>query len=226
MFMKKVLLVNPGRDPLAYKKLLDRDGLRIFTATTAEEGLRMHREEMVNLILIELDLPDMGGDSLCSLIRQEQSLRKVSIIVVCRDTPEEIERAEHCGANARLLKPIKPEKLDDCLSKLLSVPKRLDCRVLVRAQLYDERGVTTLFGTSQNISVSGLLIESDDHLAVGDRTSCVFYLPDVRKITAVGEVVRTTRLSRITKQYGIRFVYLYPDVKAEIENYVALNAAA
>ena len=225
--MKKVLLINPVRDSLAWEKnILDRDELRIFTATTAEEGLRIHREEMVNLLLTELDLPDMGGDVLCFRIRQEQALKKVAIIVVCRDMPEEIKRAESCGANARLLKPVKPEQLGDCVGKLLDVSSRQNYRVLVRAQVHSGRGATTLFCTSNNISVAGLLIESDGLLAVGDRISCMFFLPGASQITAVGEVVRTTRLSRIMNQYGIKFISLKPQFQREIENFVAASAPA
>jgi CheY-like chemotaxis protein len=225
--MKKILLVNPASDSLARdKNILAREELRIFTAATAEEGLRIHREETVNLILTELDLPDMGGDALCSCVRQEEALKKVSIVVVCRDTAEETARAKSCGANARLLKPVKPEQLQECVGKFLDVPTRQDCRVLVRAQVYDERGATVLFGTSRNISVSGLLIESDDLLAVGDRISCMFFLPNASQITAVGEVVRTARLSRIMNQYGIKFISLKPQFQREIENFVAASAPA
>jgi two-component system chemotaxis response regulator CheY len=227
MLMKKVLIINPVRDALARDtNILARDDLRIFTASTAEEGLRIHRKEMVNLILTDFDLPDMGGDVLCSRIRQEQTLRKVSIIVLCRDVPEEFARAKSCGANVRLLKPIKPELLEDCVGKLLDVPARQQCRVLVRAQLFGKQGMTTLFGTSRNISVSGLLIVSDDLLAVGERISCMFFLPGRRQITAVGEVVRTIRQSRIMHQYGIKFISLYPQVQTEIENFVASAQAA
>lgn len=225
--MKKVLIIYPVGDALARdKNILDRDELRIFTASTAEEGLRIHREEMVNLLLTELDLPDMGGDVLCSRIRQDQALKRVSVVVVCRDLPEEIKRAENCGANARLLKPIKPEQLEDCVGKLLAVSTRQDCRVLVRTQVYSERGATTFFCTSRNISVSGFLLESDGLLAVGDRISCQFFLPNASQITTVGEVVRITRLSRIIHQFGIRFISLYPQVQSEIENFVAANAQA
>ena len=225
--MKKVLLINPVGAYLARdKNILDRNELQIFTATTAEEGLRTHRDEMVDLILTELDLPDMGGDVLCSRIRQEHEFKKVSIIVVCRNMPAEIARAENCGASERLLKPVTPEQLDACLGRLLTVPARQNYRVLVRVQVHGVRGTTTLFCPSTNISVSGLLIESDGLLAVGDRISCMFFLPGACQITAVGEVVRTSRLSRVTNQYGIRFISLKPRFQAEIENFVAANAPA
>jgi CheY-like chemotaxis protein len=225
--MKKVLLINPDIDSLAWdKNILNRGDLRIFTAATAEEGLRIHREEKVNLLITELDLPDMGGDELCVRIRQNLALRKVSVIIVCRDIPAEVRRADTCGANARLLKPVTAEQLENCFGKLLAVPPRLDCRVLVRTQVFGGRGATTLFCTSRNLSVGGLLLECDDFLAVGDRISCMFFLPGPKQITAVGEVARAARTSRIMHQYGIRFLSVYPQVRMEIENFIAANPEA
>ncbi len=225
--MKKVLLIASDTRSLAlYRNILEREDLRIFTATTYEEGLRIHREESVDLVITDLELSGMSGDVLCCRIRQDESLMKVSIIVVCGDAPDEIERAETCGANERLLKPVKPEDLKGSVDRLIAVANRRDCRVLVRAQVYGEHGTKTFFGTSRNISVSGLLIESDDLLAVGDRISCLLFLPGEIKVSGVGEVVRVARLSRLAYQYGIRFVSLYPGVRAELRNFVAVNEAA
>jgi CheY-like chemotaxis protein len=223
--MKKVLLINPSGDAPAWEKnILDRDDLRIFTATTAEEGLRIHHEEMVDLVITDLDLPDMGGEVLCSTIRQEHSLRKTSIIIVCKETPEEIRRARKCGANARLLKPVKSEQLDDSIGKLLAVSTRKDFRVLIRAEVYTERGMRVMVGRTLNISVSGFLMESDDNLAVGSRFPCNFRLPGEYQVLAFGEIIRFTRLSSMANLYGIRFVSLSHQDKIEIEKFVAANA--
>ena len=223
--MKKILLVNPVKNALAMdKNILDRAELRIFTATTADEALRIHREERVDLLLTELDLPDMGGDVLCFRIRQEDAVGKVAVILVCSDSPGEIERVARCGANAWLLKPVGPSQLSDCVGKLLAVPLRQAWRVLVRVQVYGELGTTTLFCTSRNISVSGLLIETDGILAVGDRISSMFFIPGGCQISAVGEVTRAVRLTRLTNQYGIRFISLSPQSRTEIEKFVAANA--
>ncbi len=229
-FMNKVLVIGSGGGLTdgspGYECLFDRGDTRLFTAATAEEGLRIHREEKVNLLVTELDLPDMGGDVLCSRIRRDQALRNVSVVIVCGNVPEEIRRAEGCGANRYLLKPVEPEQLDECVGKLLSVPARRDGRFLVRAQVYGVRGTSTLFCTSRNISVSGILLECDCLLAVGDRVSCMFFLPGSRQIKAVGVVVRTIRTSRVTSQFGIRFVSLYPQAQAEIAEFVSARVAA
>lgn len=225
--MKKILLINPcSNDPVCENYFRKRDEVQIFTAASAEEGLRIHREEKVNLIITDINLPDMPGDMFCLSLRQDRPLRKVSVIVVSGDMPGEIVRATSCGANGFLLKPINPEQLDSCVERLLVVPTRQDCRVLVRAQVYGERGAITMFCKSRNISVSGLLLESEGFLSIGDRISCMLFLPDGRQITAVGEVVRTARKSQVTHQYGIRFISLYPQVRTDIESFVAANAQA
>ncbi len=225
--MKKVLLINPSRDSLVtYRTILGRDDLKIFTATTAEEGLMIHRREKADLLLLELDLPDMGGDELCARIREEHELRKVSVIIICRDLPDEIVRADNCGANARLVRPFKLAQLDECVGKLLAVRARQDCRVLVKVQVSGERGAGTLIGTTRNISLTGLMIESDELLSVGDRISCTFLLPDANRITTTGEVIRATRKARMLNQYGIRFISLDPESRAAIECFIAADAPA
>jgi CheY-like chemotaxis protein len=222
--VKKILLVNHTTAFLAKEAgILDRVDLRIFTAGTAEEALRIHREELVDLLIAELDLPDLAGDVLCSRIRQEETLQNVSVIIVCSDTPEEIARTESCGANAHLLKPVAPGRLSESVTKFLGVLPRRDYRVVVRVQVYGVRGNATLFCTSYNISVSGLLIEADSLLAQGDRLSVMFFLPGSCQISAVGEVVRTEHVRSMQHHYGIRFISMSPQHQAEIENFVAAN---
>ncbi len=202
--------------------VLDRSDVHLFTASMAEEALRIHREELVDLLVTDLDLPDMAGDMLCSRVRQEEVLRKVSVVLICSDSPEEIERAESCGANARLVKPVDPVRFGEGVAKFLGVLPRRNCRVIVRVQVYGERGSATLFCTSCNISVSGLLVETDGLLAQGDRLSIMFFL-GASQITAIGEVVRTQHVKTMQHLYGIRFISIDSRHQAEIEHFVVAN---
>jgi len=56
--------------------ILSRNDLSILTAKTAEEMLGIHEKEGVDLILVELDIDEMGGDGLCTSIRNNSSLRQ------------------------------------------------------------------------------------------------------------------------------------------------------
>jgi len=75
------------------------------------------------------------------------------------------------------------------------------------------------FSLSQNISSSGLLIETDSHLAKGDEISCSFFIKS-HQITAQGEIVRVFKKGPTRYQYGIRFQDLDPVSKLKIEEFV------
>jgi len=222
-YKKKILLVNNLQSFLERNYcLLDRAGFEVYTATSAVEALQIHREQKVNLIIAMLDMPQLGGDWLCSLIRQDSELCKVSIILVCYPAPKDIERASQSGANAWITKPVRPNVLLQEAGKLLSIPTRIDHRTSVHGIVNSRR----FSGTLHNISVSGILCETDmllnpDELITGMSI-------DIRmcEITAGGKVVRSANSSNGLYNYGVQFIDLAPGYRDEIANFVATNAKA
>lgn len=220
--MKKILLVNSSRYFFDEgKSLLDRKDFQVFLAPNALMALQIHRQEKVNLIVSDLDMPEMGGDTLSSRIREDNGSRAVSIILICHDTPDEIRRANSCGANICLKKPLSAKTLLEHVEKLLTVSVRRGYRVLLRARVKGAKDESTFFCTSQNISVTGMLIEAERLLVAGDLLSCSFYLPGSAHITADGEVARAEKMPDGKHQYGIRFTGIASEHKLEIEKFIA-----
>ena len=224
--MKKILLV--GSIIIYFEKnrgLLNRTDFQILTAATGREALRIHREERVDLIIADLAMPTIGGDRLCSIIRTEKEFRRVSILLVCRNSPEEIEQVAQSGANSWITKPIDAGQLLEKLGQLLSISIRKDYRVLLKAAVKGEMGNIPFFCTSYNISASGMLIETGKVLDKGDRITCTFFLPGSRQIVADGEAIRALTLGDDCFHYGIRFLDLAPETRMEIEKFISsLNA--
>jgi CheY-like chemotaxis protein len=219
--MKKVLLVDHILEGIAEKEsVLNRADLRILRAASAKEAFRLHQKERADLIIAELDLPDQGGDTLCSMIRQEGKLRNVSIILVCGDTPDELERAAGCGANARLTKPLQEESLLEKAAQLLGIPARRSYRHILMAHVDCMFSNMKFFCMTCNISVSGMMIETDKQLSQGDWLTGSLFLPGLRKIEVNGEVVRLLRVAANAYRYGIRFINLTSDHRAEIEKFI------
>ena len=220
--MKKILLVD---SVVAFydrnKSLLNRSGFQILTAITGKDALQLHRQEQADLIIAELNMSDMPGDELCMLLRMEKELKHVSVILVCSDTPENLARITHCGANARVTKPINPEKLLETIGQFLSVSTRTGYRVLLKAHIRDEPGISPFFCTSHNISSTGIMFETDRLLDQGDRIICTFFLSGACRITADGEVVRSEKKPDGSFQYGVRFIDLASSSRGEIEKFVA-----
>jgi DNA-binding response OmpR family regulator len=220
--MKKILLVD---SVLAFydrnRSLLNRSEFQILTAITGNDALRVHRQERVDLIIAELNMPDLQGDEICTLIRTDKELKDVSVILVCGDTPENRVRVAQCGANAWLTKPINPEILLETIGRLLAVSTRKGYRVLLKAQVRGELEIAPFFCTSHNISTTGIKFETDKLLNQGDRITCRFFLPGACRITSDGEIVRSAKTPDGSFHYGVRFIDLAPEFQSEIERFIA-----
>lgn len=219
--MKKILLVNTSRYFFDEgKNLLDRKDFQVFLAPSGLRALQIHNQEKVDLIVSELELPEMCGDLLCSRIREETDSRMVSFILVCHDKPAELQRGKHCGANICLKRPFSARTLLEHVEKLLSISVRRGYRVLLRAKVKSGKDDSTFFCTSQNISATGLLIEADRPMQAGEQLTCSFYLPGSAHITADGEIARLETTADGKLQYGVRFTLISPEHKSEIEKFI------
>jgi len=220
--MKKILLVNASRYFFDEgKNLLERKDFQVFLAPSGLRALQIHRQEKVNLIVADLEMAEMSGDTLCARIREDHESRAVSCILICHDNPAELQRGKQCGANICITKPFTARTLLDHVEKLLTISVRRGYRVLLRAKVKGALDNLTFFCTSQNISATGILIEADRQLQIGDQLSCSFYLPESAHITADCEVARTEQKADGRYEYGIRFVGISPENTAEIEKFIA-----
>lgn len=224
--MKKILLVNASRYFFDEgRNLLDRKDFQVFLAPSGLRALQIHRQEKVNLIVADLDMAEMGGDALCTRIREENESRAVSIILVCHDNPAELQRGRSCGANICLKKPFGARELLEQVEKLLTISVRRGYRVLLRAKVKGAKDDSVFFCTSQNISATGMLIEAERPLLAGEQLSCSFYLPGSTHVTTEGEIARVENAADGKHLYGIRFTAISAEHRKEIEKFIAESTA-
>jgi len=221
---KKILIVDNLEDLLEREKtILNRVSFELFTTSTGYDAMAIHQKQRVDLMVISLELPDVGGDKLCSSIRKDEDLRQVSVVITCKDDPDSIERATHCGANAHIIKPFHSTELTDKVTKLLSIPQRQSYRVLIRISIKGNIANESFFCSSHDISSTGIMIETEKQLAKGDLLSCSFFLPGFGKIVTDGEIMRTD-FSKDSPRYGVRFRYLDPEFRNGIDSFIASRA--
>lgn len=93
----------------ALKRLKEVD---IVEAQDGMDGLRKVSSDHFDLALIDINMPVMDGLKLISLIRGEDSLHEMPIIVITTEgAKEDRERAIALGANEYLTKPIQANKV-------------------------------------------------------------------------------------------------------------------
>ena len=84
-----------------------RKEMEVMFAKTGSEGLRVAREWLPNLVLLDLNLPDMHGRELLIALRADEQTAHIPVVVVSADaTATQIENLLVAGARNYLTKPI------------------------------------------------------------------------------------------------------------------------
>ena len=79
-------------------------------------GILKTRDD-IDLILLDIIMPIMGGIDMLKVVRADDNLRQLPIIVLTTDETKKSEALE-CGANGFLMKPIRN---DDLIAKIKTV---------------------------------------------------------------------------------------------------------
>lgn len=223
VIMKKILVTSNVMTILEKEKsLLNREDIKLFSTATTDDVLAIHRAEKVDIIIAELHTPGMKSEELCSTIRSDKILSKVSMIILCPDNTTDIEKGTRCKANAVLTLPIDLARLLEKVRQLLEISWRESYRVLVNVSVSGTSKDKSFFCRSGNISITGMLIETEKVFEKGDQLTCSFFLPDSAQIKTTGEIVRVMKQVAGSKtcQYGIKFSALSAEAKSAIEVFV------
>ncbi len=111
--MARVILIEDEpdlREILQYN--LTQAGHRVQAAGTAEAGLRLARETLPDIVLLDLMLPDRPGTSVCTALKREPRTQDIPIIMVTAKG-EEVDRIVglELGADDYLVKPFSVREL-------------------------------------------------------------------------------------------------------------------
>jgi CheY-like chemotaxis protein len=218
--MKKILLANGLKGLFAEKgSFLDRAEIAVFTAASNEEALKIHTKEHVDLIVTQLDLPGVKIEELFNSIRGDKELRKVSTIIICKDTLAHRERSKQCRANAVFTIPVDTTLLTVKAQQFLHVLPRELYRATLAVGIQGRFKNRPLPFWTENISARGMLIRSEEPLATGDGIYFSFFLPDGTHVSGYGEIARVVPPPDEggVFHYGIKFTNVAPADTSAIE---------
>ena len=105
---KTILIIDDDddlREALA-EQLALHEAFRPVQASTATEGVRMGREVRADLILLDVDLPDMDGREACRLLRKDGVSTPI-IMLTAQSSDSDTVLGLESGANDYVTKPFK-----------------------------------------------------------------------------------------------------------------------
>ena len=119
---KLILLVDDEENArIALSRLLTREGYIVETAANGFEALVYLREHDVNLIVTDINMPEMNGIEFLREVNRSFPGSNVIMITAYGGVESYIE-AINLGAFEYINKPVKIEELRSVLERILSVP--------------------------------------------------------------------------------------------------------
>ena len=117
-----ILVVDDAADNLAVISLdLQQQGYKVVTASNGEDAVRVAEQTQPNLILMDINLPELDGLGATRRIRENDALRDVPVVVVTAFGTEGFQRAAYdAGASGYLTKPLDFDRMNLLIARLLS----------------------------------------------------------------------------------------------------------
>jgi CheY-like chemotaxis protein len=98
---------NPVNALLMEIMLEDVPELRLLLASRPDEGLEIARRESLDLVLLDIQMPEMDGFEVLKHLRADPRTGALPIIAVSANArPDDIARAHAAGFSAYLTKPV------------------------------------------------------------------------------------------------------------------------
>lgn len=97
--------------------------LEIFEATSGFDALRILPRGRWNLVISDINMPDINGLELLAFVRRSDVHRDTPVILISTQSSEkDRQRGLTLGANAYLVKPFTPEQLAAEVRRQLGTP--------------------------------------------------------------------------------------------------------
>jgi len=118
---KKILIVED--EDLIVKVLtirLEGLGYKVLSASDGEEGLDAVKKEHPDLVILDIGLPRLDGNTLCELIRDGEDTRAIKVIMLTgKHLMGDMENSFKAGADLYLNKPYEWPRLLGHIQQLI-----------------------------------------------------------------------------------------------------------
>jgi len=108
-----VLAVEPdARTAEVLRNMCQQDGYTVVIVPTAQEALDVLRTTVPSVFIAEVEASDMSGQDLCLIIKRNERLQRVPVILLTRSAqPADYSASHKLGAVVCMAKPFQPERL-------------------------------------------------------------------------------------------------------------------
>lgn len=107
------------------RNMLEQDGYTVVVVPTGQAALEILRTSVPSVFIAEVESEDLSGHDLCVIVKQNERLQHVPVILMTRSAqPADYATSHQLGAVVCMAKPFKPERLQQVV-RLVAPPPAL-----------------------------------------------------------------------------------------------------
>lgn len=122
----KIMVVEDNLDELKLlKMILEPEGYEVVTTMNGKEAKEKIKEGGIDLIVLDVMMPEMDGFAFCSWVRKSEDYNDIPVILLTGvakhilDTKYPLDGVMRADADDYLEKPVKPEVLLETVTRLI-----------------------------------------------------------------------------------------------------------
>ena len=222
--MHKILLVDDMRSFLDLEAtFLSRAECHLLTASTGLEAIRVARAEKPDLVVLDIEMPEMNGIQACRILKSDPLTSRIPVIVLTSMQME--DEARRAGADHFLRKPIDEPTFLAEVKRFLPIVERTETRVTLDAPVTLWRDGKTFEVRLVNLSRTGFYVEAGRRHPIGARLEVSFSLPDDRSGKLITGEALVVRHGDDPAGFGCRFRQVSTGARLVVEDWVERVAA-
>jgi len=185
-------------------RYLSRSGHIVVTAAGGEEALLTLDQADVDVVLLDLMMPDMDGHEVLRRIKEHPEWRATPVIVISgRQDMDGIIECIEAGADDYLFKPFNPVLLQARIKAGIERKRWHDREELYRQQLErNEKFIRATFGRYLSDEIVTDILERPEGLELGgDLRRVTIMMSDIRGFTTISERLAPDQVVTLINRY-------------------------
>jgi CheY-like chemotaxis protein len=172
----KILLADDMKSFLDLERsFLSRAECELYTAATGIEAVKLATRLQPDLILLDIEMPEMTGIEACRILKSTPATQKIPVVIITASDRQEDSRK--AGADDFARKPLDEVMFLALVRKHAGLKERSDLRVPFASEVVLRGTSGEFIGMARDLSVSGMAIRQEGRPAIGDQVVARFTIP-------------------------------------------------
>ncbi|ETI91215.1 response regulator transcription factor [Clostridium butyricum] len=127
--MNNILIIEDEKSVSdVVKAYLEKEGYGVYSTESGLDGIEVFRKEKIELVILDLMLPDIDGEEVCKILRRISDV--YIFMLTAKSTLSDKIEGLNIGADEYLTKPLSPRELTARVNALFRRVGRSNCNII------------------------------------------------------------------------------------------------